>query len=214
MRKKLYFSTLLFVLLLSSFLFSADDKTLIQLIKNSPGKNTYPNSNTLIIFDSTSVKVMETGLSYYNTHTLTTVLTPKGAQELLVQNFGYDPLTAYVDVKKIRIFRIDGRIEEIPPENILDHPAPARAIYWGAREKMVPVGRLEIGDALECITFKKGFTYALLLNSDQRTFLYANAEFQNSKTEDEKYIPPMKGHFYDIVPFWSFTPVLVKSYTV
>ena len=29
---------------------------------------------------------------------------------------------------------------------------------------------------------------------------------------DDRYIPPMKGHFYDIVPFYSTVPVRVKSY--
>jgi hypothetical protein len=32
--------------------------------------------------------------------------------------------------------------------------------------------------------------------------------------EDERYIPPMRGHFYDIVPFWTSEPVLKKVYRV
>ncbi|MFO7889560.1 MAG: DUF3857 domain-containing transglutaminase family protein [bacterium] len=213
MRKLFRIAALLFCLLLSSSVFSSDDETIKQLIKDSPGKEKYPHSHTLVLFDSTSVKVMDTGLSYYTNHTLTKVLTPRGAIDLLVQNFGYDPLTAYVEIKKIRIFRTDGSIEEIPLKKVLDHTAPARAIYWGAREKMVPVGRLEIGDALECVTFKKGFTYALLY-SGQGNSLSCSGGIQNPQSEDDKYIPPMKGHFYDIVPFWSSTPILVKSYTV
>ncbi len=213
MRKISSITTLLFCLILYSFVFSSDDKAIKQLIKNSPGREKYPHSNTLILFDSISVKVMDTGLSYYTNHTLTKVLTPQGAADLLVQNFSYDPLTAYVEVKKIRIFRADGSIEDIPLKNVLDHAAPARAIYWGAKEKMVPVGRLENGDALECLTFKKGFTYALLY-SDQENFLSYSGGIQESQSEDEKYIPPMRGHFYDIVPFWSPTPILIKSYTV
>ena len=213
MRKKFNIAALLFSVILYSSFVSADDQTIKQLIKNSPGKKKYPHSHTLVLLDSTSVKVMDTGLSYYTNHTLTKVLTPQGALQLLVQNFGYDPLTAYVEVKKIRIFRTDGSIEQIPLEDIMDHTAPARAIYWGAREKMVPVGRLEAGDVLECVTFKKGFTYALLYSSEGN-FFSCSAGIQVSKSEDEKYIPPMRGHFYDIVPFWSSTPVLLKSYTV
>lgn len=187
-----------------SSLYGSDDDKILRLIKNSPGTEKYPNSSTLIIFDSTSVKVMDTGLSYYTHHKLTKVLKPKGAINLSVQLFSYDPLSAYIDIKSIRIFRKDGHIENIPLKNILDHTAPARSIYWGSREKMVPVGRLEIGDALEIITYKKGFTYALL--DDVETIL--------SDIEDEKYIPPMRGHFYDIIPFWTSDPILLKSYTI
>ncbi len=81
----------------------------------------------------------------------------------------------------------------------MDYPAPARAIYWGAREKMIEVGRLNPGDALEIFMFRKGFTYALLYDEG---------------AEDERYIPPMKGHFYDIVEFWSEQPVIEKVYQV
>ena len=32
--------------------------------------------------------------------------------------------------------------------------------------------------------------------------------------DDSRYIPPMRGHFYDIVPFWSSEPVIAKVYSV
>jgi len=79
---------------------------------------------------------------------------------------------------------------------VYDYPAPARMIYWGAREKMIEIGRLEPGDAIEVFLFKKGYTYALL------------------QDDDDKYIPPMRGHFYDIIPFWSSDPLLCKYYSV
>ncbi len=63
---------------------------------------------------------------------------------------------------------------------------------------MIGVGRLEPGDAVEVYLFRKGFTYALLQQDD----------------DDSKYIPPMKGQFYDIVEFWSQNPVVEKVYQV
>ena len=59
-------------------------------------------------------------------------------------------------------------------------------IYWNASQKMVEVGHLEIGDAIDIQMYKKGYTYALLQGDD-----------------DSKYIPPMRGHYYDIVEFFS-----------
>mgnify|MGYP002247267505 FL=1 len=44
---------------------------------------------------------------------------------------------------------------------------------------------------------KKGFTYALLTAGD-----------------DERFIPPMRGQFYDIVPFWATEPTVRKVYRV
>lgn len=168
-----------------------------DLLKNTACKKDYPNANILVVFDSTSVDVQESGLSYVNTHRLYKVFTPKGALDLKQIIYGYDPLSAYVDIKKVVVYRKDGSIEELDMSKVYDYPAPARMIYWGASEKMLEVGRLEPGDAVEVFLFKKGFTYALLFNEEG---------------DDDKYIPPMRGHFYDIIEFWSSEPIVEKVY--
>jgi transglutaminase-like putative cysteine protease len=178
--------------------FSATGSPVEDLIKKSGVAADFPNDNLLVIFDSTQVMVQESGLSYVNTHRLYKILTAKGALDLSMIKYGYDPLSAYADIKKVVIYRNNGNIEELGMNRVMDYPAPARAIYWGAREKMIGIGRLEPGDAVEVFLFRKGFTYALLTDLN----------------DDEKYIPPMRGHFYDIVEFWSSDPVLTKVYQV
>ncbi len=167
-----------------------------DLIKKSGDAKTFPGESLLMIFDSTRVDMQESGLSYYTNHFLYKVLSPEGAKKISALVFDYDPLSAYIEIKKAIIYRQNGDKEILNAGKIYDYPAPARAIYWGARQKMIDIGRLEPGDAVEIITFKKGFTYALLTDDG----------------DDEKYIPPMKGHFYDIVPFWSDVTTLVKYY--
>jgi len=168
-----------------------------ELVKKAGDANMYPNHDELIIFDSTLVDMQETGLTYVHNHTLTKVLTAHGAIELSVVKYGYDPLSAFVEIKKAVIYKADGRIIELDVKNEMDYPAPARAIYWGAREKMLEIGRLEAGDAIEMVMFRKGFTYALLAAGD-----------------DDKYIPPMRGQFYDIVEFFGPYPIKNKVYQV
>jgi len=165
-----------------------------DIIKRSGCPDKFPGAGKLIIFDSTFSNVQETGLTYVYTHRLYKVLTQKGALDLSTITYGYDPLSAYVEIKKVKIYRKSGEIEELDTETVKDYPAPARAIYWGASEKMIEVGRLEPGDAVEVFLFRKGFTYALLAG------------------DDDMYIPPMRGHFYDIIEFWSNDPVLEKVY--
>ena len=195
MIKGFVFASLLFLVQIS---FASVDP-MQDLIRASGDASVYPNDNLVIVFDSTKVDVKESGLSYVWTHTLTKVLNAKGAMDLSVVKFGYDPLSAYVDIRKVMIYKKDGTIRNIDIKNVLDYPAPARMIYWGAREKMLEVGRLEPGDAVEVIEFKKGFTYALL---------------EQGEDDDSKYIPPMKGHYYDIVEFWSGNPEKVKVYEI
>ena len=185
-----------FIILLGLIVHAGPD--IASLIKNAGDANDYPGKSELIIFDSTRVDVQETGLSYVHMHKLIKVLNARGAASNAVITFGYDPLSAYVEIKKVRIYRVSGEIDEPDIATVMDYPAPARAIYWGAREKMIEVGKLEPGDAVEVLLFRKGFTYALL----------------QDQPDDERYIPPMRGHFYDIVEFWSDQPVMEKVYQV
>jgi hypothetical protein len=170
----------------------------------------YPGANVVVVFDSTVADVQETGLTFVEMHRLYKVLTPAGALQMSVVKIDYDPLSAYVEIRKVVVHRgrgeegkkgsgeeeNGGSYEVVSP--VLDYPAPARAIYWGAREKMIEVGRLEPGDAVEVWLFRKGFTYALLGDPD----------------DDSRYIPPMRGHFYDIIPFYSSDPIIEKVYQV
>ncbi|MFC2082375.1 DUF3857 domain-containing transglutaminase family protein, partial [Bacteroidota bacterium] len=149
------------------------------------------------IYDSTNVDVKESGLSYVFIHELTKILTLDGAKAHRLVTFNYDPLSADIEIRSAKIYRKDGSVEILSPDKFYDYPAPARAIYWGARDKAVDFGRLEPGDAIETVIFRKGFTYALLLDED-----------------DNKFIPPMKGHFYDIIEFWSSVPIIEKVYSV
>ena len=157
----------------------------------------YADYDVVTIFDSTSVLMEESGLSHVYCHKLYKILTPAGGRDFNTVKIDYDPLSAYAEIREVRILRKSGLLEKVDAP-VLDYPAPAHMIYWGARQKMVAMGRLEPGDAVEFVTYKKGFTYALLQDEDP----------------DAKYIPPMRGHFYDIVPFWSEQPVMEKVYQV
>jgi hypothetical protein len=185
--------TLLFLAGLSNF------AQPLALLRKAGEAKDYPGSNYMLVYDSIRVDVQETGLSYFNTSTLYKVLTDGGAKELAVIKFDYDPLTAFVRIDKAQIIRKNGDIEILGEDKLHDYPAPARAIYWGARQKMLNVGRLEPGDGVEVKFFKKGFSYALLYQQE---------------LSDDYYIPPMRGHFYDIIEFFSQVPIKEKVYQV
>ncbi len=167
-----------------------------DMIESAGNADDYPGSNTLIIFDSTITDVKESGLSYVRMHKLTKILTTAGAKNHRLLKFGYDPLSAKVEIGSIIIYRKNGGTDTIKKDKFYDYPAPARMIYWGARELAVELGRLQPGDAVETIVNRKGFTYALLAD------------------DDDKFIPPMRGHYYDIVHFYSGEPVLEKVYKI
>lgn len=146
------------------------------------------------IFDSTTVMMEESGLSHVENHQRIKINDYQGCKQYANLTLDYDPLSAYVEFREAKIYRKGNATPEIVSlDNIYDYVAPARLIYWGASQKMLLIGHLDPGDEVEFKSYRKGFTYALL-------------------ADDSKYIPPMRGHFYDIVPFWSDQPILTKYY--
>jgi len=178
--------------------FSVQGKPESKPVPLSVTKENFPDADYFTIFDSTKVDMQESGLSYYREHRLIKILTANGGKQFNECRFDYDPLSAFAEIQKIIVYYKDGQVKELTQKHEVDYPAPAGTILWGAHQKMVEIGRLEEGDAFELFTFKKGFTYALL----------------DPQSNDDQYIPPMKGHFYDIVPFWADAPTLTKVYQV
>ncbi len=170
-------------------------------VRGAGGAAAHTGADGVVVFDRREVEVEPSGLSRTVRHTLKQALTPAGARALAVELLPYDPLSADVEVLRCRVLAADGSLREVDLNDVADAPDPQNLIFWNARHKTVPVGRLDPGDAVELVTRRVGFTYALLLGADQ-------------PPDESRFVPPMKGQFYDIVPFWSAWPVAEQCYRV
>lgn len=183
----------------------------------------YQNADCVVLLDSTSVSVEPTGQGSFAVCRAVRVQTPKGALANRVIKYDYDPLTAFAEFKYVTVYRADGTVENLDVSRALNYVAPARAIYWGARQIMIEVGALKPGDIVEYEIAKKGFTYALLASEDQYAGAGTGAQVSAvngggqsaaAEEDDSRFIPPMRGQFYDIVPFWCADPTVRKVYMV
>lgn len=178
----------------------------------------YAGMNSLTVYDSTGVYMEESGLSHVLIHKRIHILSFAGAAQWSTLKLDYDPLSAYCDITHVVVHRsATGTTDTLVwpgregNHEVYDYVAPARMIYWGASQKMVEVGHLDLGDELEYRTYKKGYTYALLA-AGEGSLNSSFASIIGSDSSDNRYVPPMRGHFYDIVPFWSDQPVQHKVY--
>ena len=153
---------------------------------------------TRAILDSTAVKMFSDGSGIFNIYKMVEILSPEGALACRVVKFDYDPLTAQAAFKYAIVHHKSGNADTLSVASTLDYAAPARLIYWGARQIMMEFGALEQGDVIEYEIEKSGFSYALLADSGDET--------------KGRFAPPMKGEFYDIVPFWVTEPTDRKVY--
>ena len=159
----------------------------------------YSDYASVTLLDSTNVSVQPTGQGAFSIVKAIKVQTLKGVMTNRVLRYDYDPLTAAAKFKVVRIYHEDGTYTEVDVNKTCDYAAPARMIYWGARQIMLQLDNLKQGDVIYYEIDKKGFTYALLGAGED---------------DDSRFIPPMRGQFYDIVPFWVSEPTLRKVYRV
>ena len=158
----------------------------------------YQSFSEVILVDSTSVSVAPTGSGTFSVYKAILVQDIPGALTNRIIRYDYDPLTAFAEFRYANVYKANGEVLPLDVSKAMDYAAPARAIYWGARQIMLEIGQLSPGDIVEYEISKKGFTYALLANN----------------SDEDRFIPPMQGQFYDIVPFWCNQPTLRKVYQV
>ena len=186
------------VLSACAFTLLAQESPYKDLIESAGTSDDYDGADIVTVFDSTHVVVEESGLSHVNIHTLTKVLTFKGAQDQSAFRFDYDPMSNMVEVKKVAVHRVEGTVETIDLAGLVDRPQPQWMIYWGPRMKVIGVPNLKVGDSVEIQYYTKGFIIAYL----------------GEEEDESRYIPPMRGHYYDTVIFGAGHPIKEKVYVL
>ncbi|MBR5149922.1 MAG: DUF3857 and transglutaminase domain-containing protein, partial [Bacteroidaceae bacterium] len=169
-------------------------------VEKAMGSKAFSSASAAVLLDSTGVSVTDNGSGSFTIHKVVRIQDNKGALAHRVLVYDYDPLTASARFDKVTVTSSNGDVREIDPSTACDYAAPARAIYWGARQIMIELGALQPGDIVDYTIAKKGFTYALLADVPA--------------DDDERFVPPMRGEFYDIVPFWVEYPTVEKIYSV
>jgi hypothetical protein len=167
----------------------------------------HDGADHLVVFTEAVNKVKPSGVTYVDGYELTKVLTPEGCRDQSVLTWHYDPQSSHVEVREVNIVR-DGELIPIDLTAVHDLPAPQAAIYWNDRIKTLQLPRLRVNDGIEVKIFRKGFTYALLTQGD------GGSGGAAADPDDERYIPPMPGEYFDIVLFTGAAPILEKRYVL
>lgn len=161
----------------------------------------YDGADHVIVYDHAVNNMKPTGVTYVESYVLYKVLTPAGCRDQSVLRWNYDPQSMFVDVKEVNVIRGDKSFP-VDVSQIHDLPAPQSAIYWSDRIKTLQLPHLEVNDGIEIKVFRKGYTYALLDGAP------------SDAPEDERYIPPMPGEYFDIVLFAATVPIVEKKYVL
>ena len=183
--------------------------TVFTRIADAGSAEDHDGADEVIVYDHSRTDVSPLGVATTNGTILYKVLTPAGARNRSVLRWGYEPWSSTIAVREVNIVRGE---ELIPVDVSLVHdlPAPQDAISWNSRVKTLQLPRLRVNDGIEVRTFRKGYSYALLEGEGSGGSAGAAA----GESDDEKYVPPMPGEYFDIVLFGASEPVLEKKYVL
>ena len=174
--------------------------TAFDRIRNAGNAADFDSADYVIVIDSSVNTINEKGITYTENYVLHKILTEVGCKNKSVINWGYEPLSSFIEIREVNIIRGDQAMP-VAVEDILDLPAPQEGIYWSDRLKLLQLPRLQVGDGIEIKSFRKGYSYALLDN-------------ESTGSDDDKYIPPMPGQYFDIVLFEATVPIIEKKYVL
>ncbi|GBE29880.1 transglutaminase-like superfamily protein [bacterium BMS3Bbin04] len=186
--------------------------TVFSRVANAGTADDYDSGHVIVLDESVS-RVMENGVTYVDLYTIYKVLTEGGAQTLSALEWHFDPRSSYVEVAEVNVIR-DGERIPVDVGLILDLPAPQRSIYWSDRIKELQLPRLKVGDGIEVVAMRKGYNYALLADDGDEPSRMIGADQAIRSDDDDRYIPPMVGHYFDILIMQANVPVIEKRYTL
>jgi len=156
----------------------------------------FPGTDAVILRLEVKTKVEESGRSIRDERGSVKLLTPAGVKRYSVLRFDYDPETSSLDVLKIRVVRPDGTFRSVDSGGLVDLPAPKHGIFWPFRMKLVTITDLVPGDTVEWSTRFCGFRIAYLAD------------------DDERFVPPQRGEFFDVVVFGSDLPIIEQVHRI
>ena len=169
----------------------------------------YP-SDAVVVLSDIDVTVQPSGIGVTRTREVVKVLREGGVRGQAVRRFEFDPTTNRICVEALRVHRADGGVVEVPLRAAAVQPVPQWGIFWASDQVLIDLPRISPGDAVESVYTKTGFNVAYLADGPGGPLAGAVSYGADLSALE----PPMPGHWYDEVEFWSSTPVVEKRYTV
>ncbi len=96
-----------------------------------------------------AVRVLPNGLSERLDHRIIRIVNERGARDQELQAINFDPSQATMEVRRARVRRADGRIEDLGRTNVLPIGEAGYRMYYDQRQVQVTFPTLRPGDTLE-----------------------------------------------------------------
>lgn len=118
-------------------------------VAKTPTPKTWAGRDSGILRHRVAVKVLPNGLTERLDHRIIRVLDDRGVRTQAIQALNYDPAESIVEVRRARVRRANGTIEEIADVHVVALASAGYRMYYDQRQVRAVFGGLSVGDTIE-----------------------------------------------------------------
>lgn len=121
----------------------------LAALAKKPVPKSWAGKEAGVLLARTVVRVLPNGLTERLEHRVIRILDDRGIRSQSLQGMVYDPEEAYVDVRRARVRRSDGKIEDTGDESVVSLTEAGYRMFYDQRQQRVNFSGLRVGDVLE-----------------------------------------------------------------
>jgi tetratricopeptide (TPR) repeat protein len=121
----------------------------LEALARLPAPAAWKGKDAGILLHRTAVRVLPNGLGERLEHRVIRILDDRGVRSQSVQATVYDPEESYVDVRRARVRRADGGVEEVGDPSVVSLTEAGYRMFYDQRQQRVTFNGLRPGDTLE-----------------------------------------------------------------
>jgi tetratricopeptide (TPR) repeat protein len=116
---------------------------------DAPTPAAWKGKDAVVLHHMVATRIATSGLGERLDHRIIKILDPRGIESQARHDFGYEPDESYVEVRRARVYRADGRIEDVGVTQTYAVGAAGYRMYYDQRGVAVQFPGLRVGDVLE-----------------------------------------------------------------
>jgi tetratricopeptide (TPR) repeat protein len=120
-----------------------------RVARSTPTAAGWAGKDAGVLHHLLAARVLANGLGERLDHRIIRILDERGIESQARQALAYDPEESYVEVRRARVHRADGTLEEIGTTHVLPLAEAGYRMYYDQRQVVVKFPGLRVGDTLE-----------------------------------------------------------------
>jgi tetratricopeptide (TPR) repeat protein len=116
---------------------------------DTPAPASWKGKDAVVLHHMVATRIATSGLGERLDHRIIKILDTRGIESQARHDFGYEPDESFVEVRRARVYRADGRIEDVGVTQTYAVGAAGYRMYYDQRGVAVSFPGLRVGDVLE-----------------------------------------------------------------